>query len=60
MKIELVDVGYQGYYFERLEFDLPGVKTLEDLTLDILREYVVDDLDNYINFHESFLIDEKS
>lgn len=59
MKIILRDVKYQGYYFEELDFELPNVKNLEDVTIDMLSEYVIDDLDNYINFHESFMVDGK-
>lgn len=59
MKIILDDVCYQGYYFERLDFELPNVKNLEDVTIDMLVEYLFDDLDNYINFHESFMVDGK-
>lgn len=59
MKITLHDVCYQGYYFEELEFELPNVKNLEDVTIDMISEYVFDDLDGYINFHESFMINGK-
>lgn len=59
MKISLHDVCYQGYYFKDLEFELPNVKNLEDVTVDMIAEYVFDDLDNYINFHESFMINGK-
>lgn len=59
MKIKLYDVTYQGYYFQELDFELPNIKNLEDVTLDVLAEYVFDDLDNYINFHESFMKDGK-
>ena len=59
MKIILRDVKYQCYYFEELDFELPNVKNLEDITIDMLSEYVIDDLDNYINFHESFMVDGK-
>lgn len=59
MKIILRDVTYQGYYFQELDFELPNVQNLEDVTLDMLAEYVFDDLDNYINFHESFMINGK-
>ena len=60
MKIILKDFTFRGYHFECLDFELPNIKHLEDITCDMLTEYVVDDLDNYINFHESFMIDEKA
>ena len=58
MKIILRDMNYRGYHFPELDFELPNVKNLEDVTLDLLTEYVIDDLDNYINFHESFIVEE--
>ena len=60
MKIKILDVNYQGYHFEELDFDLPNVKNLEDLTYDDLTEYIVDDLNGYIDFHESFIVDEEA
>lgn len=57
MKIKLLDVSYRGYYFEELDFELPNVNKLEDLTYDDLAEYVVEDLEHYIDFHESFMIE---
>ena len=60
MKIILKDVAYHGYHFECLEFELPNLKNLEDVTKDMLAEYIVDDLDNYINFHESFMTEEET
>lgn len=58
MKIILRDVNYRGYHFEELDFELPNVKNLEDVTNDMLAEYVVDDLNHYIDFHESFMVEE--
>lgn len=58
MKIILRDINYRGYHFEELDFELPNVKNLEDITTDMLSEYVIDDLNNYINFHESFMVEE--
>ena len=59
MKIILRDVKYQGYYFQELDFELPNVQNLEDVTLDMLAEYVIDDLNWYIDFHESFMVNGK-
>ena len=58
MKIILRDVNYRGYHFEELDFELPNIKDLEDVTTDLLAEYVIDDLNQYINFHESFMVEE--
>ena len=58
MKIILRDINYRGYHFEELDFELPNVKNLEDITTDMLSEYVIDDLNNYINFHESFMVED--
>lgn len=58
MKIRLLDVSHRGYYFEELDFDLPNVKKLEDFTYGDLAEYVVEDLEHYIDFHESFMTEE--
>ena len=59
MKIILRDLNYRGYHFEELNFELPDIKNLEDVTIDMISEYVVDDLDNYIDFHESFMLNGK-
>lgn len=58
MKIILRDIKYRGYYFEELDFELPNIKNLEDVTNDMLAEYVIDDLNQYIDFHESFMVEE--
>lgn len=59
MKIILRDVNYRGYHFEELDFELPNANNLEDVTVDMLAEYVVDDLNHYIDFHESFMVNGK-
>lgn len=58
MKIILHDFNYRGYHFKELDFELPNVKSLEEVTNDMLTEYVVDDLNQYIDFHESFMVEE--
>lgn len=58
MKIILRDVKYRGYYFEELDFEIPNVQDLEEVTYDMLTEYVVEDLGWYIDFHESFMVEE--
>ena len=58
MKIILRDINYRGYHFEELDFEIPNVQNLEDVTKDMLTEYVVEDLDWYIDFHESFMVEE--
>ena len=59
MKIILDDFSYRGYYFKQLDFEIPDVKKLEDITCDMLSEHVIDDLDSYINFHESFMTEDE-
>ena len=54
MKIILDDFSYRGYYFEHFEFEIPNVENLEDVTEDLLFRHVVWDLEELIDFNESF------
>lgn len=55
MKIALDDFNYRGYHFERIECELPEFEDLEEVILeDLISMHVIWDLDDYVNFNESF------
>lgn len=56
MKIILDDFSYRGYYFERFDFEIPNVENLEDITEDLLYRHVIWELEDFINFNESFYL----
>lgn len=61
MKIILDDFEYRGYHFKRFECDLPQTNILEEVIIeDLISQYVIWDLDEFINFNESFYVKEKS
>lgn len=60
MKIILDDFNYRGHHFERVECEIPQVDELEEGILeDLISRYVIWDLDDVINFNESFNVTEK-
>lgn len=60
MKIILDDFNYRGYHFERVECEIPQVDTLEEGILeDLISLHLIWDLDDFINFNESFNVKEK-
>lgn len=59
MKIILDDFNYRGYHFERVECEIPQVDELEEALLeDLISRYLIWDLDDCINFNESFYPEE--
>ena len=54
MKVVLKDFEYQGYYFKEVEFDLPDIKKLDDVTTDMIVEEIVWPLEQEIDWNESF------
>lgn len=61
MKIILDDFNYRGYHFERIEREIPQVDTLEEgLLEDLISLHLIWDLDDLINFNESFNVKGKS
>ena len=61
MKITLDDFNYRGHHFKRVECEIPQVDELEEALLeDLLSMYLMWDLDDFINFNESFDVKEKS
>ena len=60
MKITLDDFYYRGHHFGRVEFEIPDVDTLEEVLLeDLISMHLMWDLDDFINFNESFEVKEK-
>lgn len=61
MKITLDDFNYRGHHFERVECEIPQVDDLEEALLeDLLSMHLMWDLDDFINFNESFDVKEKN
>lgn len=61
MKIILDDFNYRGYHFERIECEIPQVDELEEALLeDLISRYLIWDLDDYLNFNESFFTKEET
>lgn len=61
MKIILDDFNYRGHHFKQVEFEIPQVDDLEECLLeDLISMYLMWDLDDFINFNESFYVEEKS
>lgn len=55
MKITLDDFNYRGHHFERIECEIPQVDELEEgIVEELLSRYMIWDLDDFINFNESF------
>ena len=61
MKIIVDDFNYRGYHFERIECEIPQVDELEEGVIEeLLSRYMIWDLDDYINFNESFYLGEET
>ena len=59
MKITLDDFNYRGYHFEQYSCELPQLKCLEEADNDLMLFYVAEQLDDFIDFNESFYVYEK-
>lgn len=60
MRIILEDFMYGGYHIERWESELPQVNRLEDVTEEMLYVYIIEQLDDYVSFNNSFYEYEKA
>ena len=60
MKITFKDFVFADHYFEEYEFELPNVRKLEDIDPELIEEYVVYTLLDFINFNDSFYVYEES
>ena len=60
MKITLKDFNFADNHFDEYEFELTDVHNLEDVDLDVIEEYVVYALLDFINFNNSFYEYEES
>lgn len=54
MKICIKDFNYRGVHFESYEFDMPNVKNLDEVPSGKIEEYVIDSIENTLDWNESF------
>lgn len=60
MKITLKDFNFADHHFEEYEFELPNIRNLEDVEVELIEENVVYALLDFINFNSSFYDYEES
>lgn len=56
MRIVLKDFKFRGHRFTEFECELPNIKNLEEVTNDLISEYIIDCLDAHIAWQESFYV----
>lgn len=52
MKIVLKDFKFRGHKFTEFECELPNIKNLEEVTNDLISEYIVDSLDMHLKMED--------
>lgn len=56
MRVLLKDFEFRGHKFTKFECELPNIKRLEDVTSDLISEYIIECLDAHIDWQESFYV----
>lgn len=53
MKVVTENFNYKGHHFERVEFDMPGVKEFDEIVEERIVDYLKETLDVLIEEKES-------